>query len=210
MSGVTRRAFQALCGVAITSVACSSRSHTPPVYRVNFETTKGPFSVEVIREWSPLGADRFYDLVKQGYFTDNRFFRVLPGFIVQFGISGDPAISKKWKTATIDDDPVKQSNQRGFVSFATGGPLTRTTQLFINLADNKRLDTRGFSPFGKVVSGMEVIDRLYSGYGEGAPRGSGPDQARIEAEGNAYLDKNFPRLDSIKSAKIDQGKEGKT
>ena len=169
---------------------------------MNFETTRGPFSIEVIREWSPLGADRFYDLVKQGFFTDNRFFRVLPGFIVQFGIHGDPAVSKKWKSAIIDDDPVKQSNQRGYLSFATGGPLTRTTQLFINLADNKRLDKVGFSPFGKVVSGMEVIDRLYSGYGEGAPRGSGPDQARIEAEGKSYLEKDFPKLDSIKSVKI--------
>ena len=202
MSGVNRHCARlALCALALTLVGCS-RSGAPPVFRVNFETTKGPFSVEVIREWSPLGADRFYDLVKQGFFTNNRFFRVLPGFIVQFGIHGDPAVSKKWKSATIDDDPVKQSNQRGYLSFATGGPLTRTTQLFVNLADNKRLDKVGFSPFGKVVSGMEVIDRLYSGYGEGSPRGSGPDQSRIEAEGNSYLDKNFSQLDSIKSAKI--------
>ncbi|MDQ6700241.1 MAG: peptidylprolyl isomerase [Acidobacteriota bacterium] len=191
----------AICALAVTLIGCS-RSGAPPVFRVNFETTKGPFTVEVTREWSPLGADRFYDLVKQGFFTDNRFFRVLPGFIVQFGINGDPGLSKKWKSATIDDDLVKQTNQRGYLSFATGGPLTRTTQLFINLADNKRLDKVGFSPFGKVVSGMEVVDSLYSGYGEGAPRGPGPDQARIEAEGNAYLQKDFPQLDFIKTAKI--------
>ncbi len=191
----------ALCALALTWIGCS-RSGAPAVFRVNFETTKGPFAVEVTRKWSPLGADRFYDLVKQGFFTDNRFFRVLPGFIVQFGINGDPGVSKKWKTATIDDDPVKQSNQRGYLSFATGGPLTRTTQLFINLADNQRLDKVGFSPFGKVVSGMEVVDSFFSGYGEGAPRGPGPDQARIEGEGNANLQKDFPKLDFIRSAKI--------
>jgi len=169
---------------------------------VNFDTTQGPFIVEVHRDWSPLGADRFYDLVQQKFFDGDRFFRVLPRFVVQFGINGDPATTKKWDQAKIDDDPVKQSNFRGYLSFATGGPLTRTTQIFINVADNARLDKVGFSPFGKVISGMDVVGRLYSDYGEGAPRGPGPDQKRIESEGNRYLEKEFPKLDYIKSARV--------
>jgi peptidyl-prolyl cis-trans isomerase A (cyclophilin A) len=175
----------------------------PDTFKVNLDTTKGPVVIEVVRAWSPNGADRFYNLVKQGFYTDIAFFRVIEGFMAQFGIHGDPAVSAKWRNAKIPDDPVKQSNLRGFVSFAMAGPNTRTTQLFINYADrNKQLDGMGFSPFGRVISGMENVDNLYSGYGEGAPRGQGPDQGMVQTQGNAYLKKNFPHLDYIKSATI--------
>lgn len=174
----------------------------PSKFRVKFETTRGPVVIEVVREWAPLGADRFYNLVKSGYFDDNAFFRVIPGFIAQFGISGDPAVSNKWQKANIKDDKVKKSNRRGYLTFATAGPNTRTAQMFINLADNPRLDGMGFAPIGHVVEGMDAIDSLYSGYGEGAPRGRGPAQDRIYSQGNSYLKENFPKLDYITSAKI--------
>ena len=151
--------------------------------------------VEVNRGDAPLGADRFYTLVKGNFYDGARFFRVVPGFIVQFGIAGDPKVHKS-RDIRFQDDPVKATNARGTLSFATAGPNTRTTQMFINLADNPRLDGMGFSAFGKVVTGMDVVDRIYSGDGEG------PEQPRIEAEGNAYLEKAFPKLDFIKSAKI--------
>jgi len=156
----------------------------------------------VHRDWAPLGADRFYNLVKNGFFNNARFFRVISGFMVQFGINADPHVSAVWRDANISDDPVKQSNTRGMITFATRGPNTRTTQMFINYADNNRLDGMGFAPFGQVVSGMNVVDALYSGYGEGAPRGAGPEQGRLQSEGNAYLIKEFPKLDYIKSATI--------
>src|SRR5215475_2578494 len=174
----------------------------PATYNVNFDTTKGPIVITVHREWAPNGADRFYNLVKNGFYDDVRFFRVIEGFMVQFGIHGNPAISSAWRGANIKDDPVKQSNKRGFVTFATAGPNTRTTQLFINLADNAPLDKQGFSPFGEVTKGMDVVEKIYNGYGEGAPRGRGPDQGRVQAEGNAYLAKEFPKLDYIKTATI--------
>ncbi|HEV2348585.1 MAG TPA: peptidylprolyl isomerase [Terriglobia bacterium] len=174
----------------------------PEVYRAKFTTTKGIFVVEVTRAWAPLGADRFYNLVKYGYFTDASFFRVLPKFMVQFGINAKPALNTVWQPATIQDDPVKQSNKRGMISFATGGPNTRTTQVFINFADNTFLDNQGFAPFGQVVQGMDVVDKFDSEYGEGAPQGSGPEQGLIQNEGKPYLDKNFPKLDSIKTALI--------
>src|ERR1700719_128811 len=155
----------------------------PPVYKVRFDTSKGPFVVEVHRDWAPNGADRFYNLVKNGYYDDTRFFRVISGFMVQFGINGDPKISAPWRGATINDDPVKQSNKRGYITFATSGANSRTSQVFINFADNTGLDGQGFSPFGQVTTGMNVVDALYSGYGEGAPRGRGPDQGRIQSEG---------------------------
>lgn len=167
----------------------------PGTYRVNFETSRGAFVVEVNRGDAPLGADRFYTLVKGNFYDGARFFRVVPGFIVQFGIAGDPKVHKS-RDIRFQDDPVKATNARGTLSFATAGPNTRTTQMFINLADNPRLDGMGFSAFGKVVTGMDVVDRIYSGDGEG------PEQPRIEAEGNAYLEKAFPKLDFIKSAKI--------
>jgi cyclophilin family peptidyl-prolyl cis-trans isomerase len=174
----------------------------PAVFRAKFTTTQGDFVIEVTRAWSPLGADRFYNLVKNGFYSDASLFRVLPRFVVQFGISSKPAIAKVWDHATIKDDPVVESNVRDHVTFATGGPNTRTTQVFINLGDNARLDSMGFSPFGKVVEGMEVVEKFYSGYGEGAPQGNGPDQGRLTNEGKAYLDKGFPKLDSIKTAVI--------
>ena len=180
----------------------SLKEKSPALYQVKFTTTKGVFLVQVTRAWAPLGADRFYNLVKNGFFTDASFFRVISGFMVQFGINAKPAVNAAWQPATISDDPVIQSNKRGYLSFATGGPNTRTTQVFINFADNVRLDSTGFSPFGQVVEGMDVVDKLFSGYGEGAPNGGGPDQGRIQAEGKAYLDKDFPKLDSIKSAVI--------
>lgn len=181
--------------------ACSR--HTPDSYRVRFETTKGDMVIEVTRSWAPLGADRFYTLVKSGFFDGARFFRVLPGFVAQFGIAGDPALNQKWKNANLEDDPVTQSNLRGTVSFATGGPNTRSTQLFINLVDNARLD-QGFAPIGKVTRGMDVANQFYSGYGEGPPNGSGPDQGRLEAEGSAYVERNYPKLDYIKKATIEK------
>ena len=144
----------------------------PATYKVQFDTSKGPFVVEVHRDWAPNGADRFYNLVKNGFYDNVRFFRVVSGFMVQFGINGDPKLSAVWREARIKDDPVKQSNTRGTITFATAGPDTRTTQVFINFADNAALDRQGFAPFGKVVSGMNVVDQLYSGYGEGAPRGA--------------------------------------
>jgi len=180
----------------------SLKARAPEVFRVKFATTKGDFVVEVTRAWAPRGADRFYNLVKNGYYTDAAFFRVLSGFVAQFGISARPEISRVWAGARIPDDPVKESNLRGYLTFATAGPNTRTTQVFINLADNTGLDDMGFAPFGKVVEGMEVVDQLYSGYGEVAPRGRGREQGRITNEGKAYLDKNFPQLDSIKTAVV--------
>jgi peptidyl-prolyl cis-trans isomerase A (cyclophilin A) len=174
----------------------------PETFKAQFDTTKGKFTVEVTRSLAPSGADRFYNLVMSGYFKDVAFFRVIPGFMCQFGIHGDPAISAKWREANIADDPVKGSNTRGTITFATAGPNTRTTQLFINFADNTVLDGQGFSPFGKVVEGMDVVDKINSEYGEGAPNGNGPDQQRIQMEGNSYLKKDFPNLDYIKSASI--------
>ena len=175
----------------------------PDVFQAKFETTKGAFVIEVTRAWAPLGADRFYNLVKNGYYDNCRFFRVLAGFMAQFGINGDPKLNAVWRQAQIKDDPVKQSNKRGFVTYAMGGPNTRTTQLFINYNDrNSSLDSQGFSPFGKVVEGMKVVDSLYADYGEGPPDGTGPDQSRVQMAGNAYLEKSYPKLDYIKSAVI--------
>ena len=178
------------------------KEQAPATFKAKFATTKGDFVVEVTRAWAPLGADRFYNLVKNHFYDGAAFFRVLPGFVAQFGLSPRPEVSRVWASATIKDDPVTQSNLQGYLTFATAGPNTRTTQLFINLADNKALDRMGFAPFGKVIEGMDVVQNFYSGYGEGAPRGNGPDQGRITNEGKAYLDKSFPRLDSIKTAEI--------
>lgn len=168
----------------------------PATFDAKFTTTKGDFVVHVTRAWAPLGADRFYNLVKHGFFSDAAFFRVVPGFMIQFGLSADPAVSKEWQSARIKDDPVTQSNKPGYVTFATAGPNTRTTQLFINFGNNAFLDSQGFAPFGQVTSGMDVVNKLYSGYGEK------PDQGSITALGKPYLDKNFPNIDSIKSATI--------
>ncbi|HEY6861521.1 MAG TPA: peptidylprolyl isomerase [Pseudolabrys sp.] len=176
----------------------------PATYKVRFDTSKGVFVVEVTRAWAPKGADRFYNLVKNGFYDNVRFFRVISGFMVQFGINGDPATMARWRTAQISDDPVAQSNKRGTITFATAGPNTRTSQVFINFADNSNLDGMGFAPFGRIVSGMNVVDVLNAEYGEGAPRGRGPDQGRLQNEGNAYLAKEFPRMDYIKKATIER------
>jgi peptidyl-prolyl cis-trans isomerase A (cyclophilin A) len=174
----------------------------PATYKAQFETSKGVVVVQVTRAWAPQGADRFYNLVKNGFFDNVRFFRVISGFMVQFGINGDPNVMAKWRNAKIRDDRVTQSNKRGMITFATSGPNSRTTQVFINFNDNSMLDGQGFAPFGKVVTGMNVVDALYAGYGEGAPGGAGPDQGRLQMEGNAYLAKDFPRMDYVKKATI--------
>jgi len=180
------------------------RDRAPDTFKVRFDTTKGVFVVQVNRAWAPQGADRFYNLVKNGFYDDVRFFRVISGFMVQFGIHGDPKIAAPWREARIQDDPVTQSNKRGFVTYAMAGPNTRTTQLFINFGDNSSLDRQGFSPFGQVISGMDVVDKLNPEYGEGAPRGRGPDQGRLQKEGNAYLKKDFSRMDYIRKATIEK------
>lgn len=174
----------------------SLRAKAPDVFKVQFTTTKGDITVEVHRDWAPLGADRFYNLVKNGFFTNASFFRVVPGFVVQFGLNANPAINKVWEKANIKDDPVMGSNTRGTIVFATAGPNTRTTQLFINFGNNAGLDRQGFAPFGSVIEGMDVVDKIYSGYGER------PQQDRITEEGDAYITKNFPMIDKIKMAKV--------
>ena len=172
--------------------------HAPETYRVTLDTSKGPVAIDVTREWSPLGADRFYALVKSGYYDGARFFRIVPGFVVQIGLAGDPVLSKKWSTRPLLDEPVKQSNTRGYVSFAMSGKNSRTAQIFVNLGDNARLDAMGFAPFGLVSSGMENIDLLNSEYGES------PEQPKIEEEGNPYLEKEFPNLDFIRHAAVEK------
>ncbi|MGC9940767.1 MAG: peptidylprolyl isomerase [Verrucomicrobiota bacterium] len=175
----------------------------PDTFKTLFVTSKGNFTIQVTRSLAPNGADRFYNLVQSGFFSDVEFFRVVPGFMCQFGIHGDPAVSARWRDANITDDPVKGSNTRGTITFATAGPNTRTTQLFINFGDNSgSLDGQGFAPFGKVIQGMDVVDKINGEYGDGAPYGRGPDQGRIQGEGNTYLKKEFPDLDYIKSATI--------
>src|SRR5262245_59600101 len=176
----------------------------PDSYKAKFDTSKGVFVIEVRRDWAPNGADRFYNLVKNGFYDNVRFFRVVPDFMVQFGINGDPKLSAQWREARIKDDPVRQSNKRGFVTYATSGPDSRTTQVFINFADNSALDRQGFSAFGQVTSGMNVVDAINGEYGDGPPRGRGPDQGRLQQEGNAYLAKDFARLDFVKKATIEK------
>jgi len=170
---------------------------SPATFRAVFDTSKGPFVVDVHRDWAPIGADRFYNLVKSGFYDDVRFFRVVDGHLAQFGMHGDPAVQDAWRSALIKDDPVRHGNTRGSLAFASRGPNTRTTQVFLNLIDNSALlDRLGFTPFGEVTSGMDVVDKLYSGYDER------PDQPRIDAEGNRYLTRAFPNLDYIKKAAI--------
>jgi peptidyl-prolyl cis-trans isomerase A (cyclophilin A) len=179
------------------------KAKAPDLYRVKFTTTKGDFVVEVNRAWAPLGADRFYNLVRAGFFANASFFRAVPGFIVQFGISPNPAVTDVWQKATIHDDPPAQSNKTGTITFATGGPNQRTTQVFINLRDNAQLDSMGFAPFGVVTEGMNVVTSLFNGYGGMAEtEGSGPRQELLMKQGKPYLDQNFPNLDSIKTAAV--------
>ena len=211
-----RRAFRSTAiAVALLAAACARRSPllkpdaraerivAPDTFVVQFNTTRGPFDVQFVRAWAPRGADRVYYLVRSGYYDGVRFFRVLPGFVAQFGESGDPRIAKIWDVRTIPDDPVRQSNTRGMVTFATAGQNTRTKQLFVNNGNNARLDRLVFTPLGRVLDGgMRVVDSLYAGYGEGPPKGKGPDQDRMAAEGTRYLERSFPRLDWIKSARV--------
>jgi peptidyl-prolyl cis-trans isomerase A (cyclophilin A) len=178
------------------------KDKAPDQYKVKFTTTRGDFTVTVNRAWAPIGADRFYNLVKHHFYDNAGFFRVLPGFVVQFGISAYPPVSAAWKNADIKDDPVTQSNLRGYLVFATAGANTRTTQVFVNLVDNKRLDSMGFAAFGQVTEGMNVVETMYEGYGEGAPQGAGPDQDQMEKQGKPYLDKGWPKLDSIKTTTL--------
>jgi len=170
------------------------KAKAPEVYKVKFTTTKGDVIIQVNRAWAPIGSDRFYNLVKSGFYKDAAFFRIVPRFVAQFGIPARPEVAAAWDHAYIVDDKVTQSNKRGTLTFATAGPNTRTTQIFINFSDNASLDTQGFAPFGSVVEGMEVVDKFFAGYGES------PDQGRITAFGKAYLDKSFPNLDRIVSA----------
>jgi peptidyl-prolyl cis-trans isomerase A (cyclophilin A) len=191
-------------GASATSAAAKAKLKNPAAlkdvapaeYRAAFDTSAGPFVVLVHRSWAPKGADRFYNLVKYGFFDNCRFFRVLPNFMAQFGINGDPAIQRPWENANLTDDPVTQSNRRGTISFANAGPNTRTTQVFINFTDNSRLDRGGFAPFGEVVSGMEAVDKITAEYLQQ------PVQGLITRQGNAYLTKAFPRLDYVKTATI--------
>jgi peptidyl-prolyl cis-trans isomerase A (cyclophilin A) len=176
------------------------KDKAPDTFQVKFDTTRGEFTATVTRAWAPLGADRFYNLVKHHFFDSASFFRVVPGFIVQFGLSAYPPVSAAWQRATLKDDPVTQSNKRGYITFATAGPNTRTTQVFINLKDNGGLDGQGFAPFGAVdAAGMKVVDMFYDQYGDNTPRDY---QDLITKEGKAYLDKNWPKLDSIKTATL--------
>lgn len=175
----------------------------PAQFRVRIETSRGPLVLEVHRDWSPHGVDRFFQLVESGFYDNTRFFRVLPGFVAQVGMSGDPVTQAAWDARQIPDDPVVQGNRRGTVTFAKSSlPNSRATQIFINLVDNTSLDGMGFSAFAEVVEGMSVVDALYGGYGEGRPQGEGPSQGRIAAEGNAYLEREFPRLDYIRTARV--------
>jgi len=179
------------------------KQSAPPVFRVSLHTTQGDFVIECHREWAPAGADRFYNLVRAGYYDESRFYRTVPNYIVQFGIAGDPAISQIWRKQTIPDDPVRESNVRGFIGYAMTGPDTRSTQVYINLRDNSRLDSQGFAPFGKVVNGMDVVDKLYSGYGENSGGGMrAGKQDKMFEEGNAYLDHEFPKLDKLLKAAL--------
>lgn len=211
---VTKLLMLALVVLVLHPVAASEalmdpeklNATAPDQFDVSFETSKGAFVLSVTRDWAPSGADRFYNLVKNGFYDDVRFFRIVPDFVVQFGMSGDPKLSEIWQQAQIKDDPVKESNKAGSITFAMSGPDTRTTQVFINLRDNTRLDGMGFSPFGVISEGMDVVTKLYSGYGDAAPRGRGPNQGQIKMEGNAYLDASFPELDKIVKATISEGK----
>jgi len=209
---LTIAAVSLVLGQTATNAAlktpASLKEMAPAAFKIDFDTSAGMFTVEVHRDWAPNGVDRFYNLVKNGYFDNVRFFRVVPGFMVQFGIHGDPALNTVWQAARMPRDPVKQSNTRGFLTYAMQGgpqgPDTRTVQMFVSFGDNSFLDGQGFAPFAKVSKGMDVVDKIYGGYGDAPPQGKGPDQGRLQSEGNAYLMKEFPKLDYIKKATIEK------
>ena len=200
--------------VCLAAVGCSSSEpekkidvtkteKAPDLFNVNFDTSKGAVVVEVHRDWAPNGVDHFYTLVKTGYYDGNRFYRVVRDFVAQFGMNGDPKTNAMWANAPIPDDPVRQSNVRGMLTYAaTGMPNSRSTQLFFNLRTNAMLDPKGFAPIGRVTQGMDVVDSLYSGYGDAPPNGEGPDQIKLGTQGNEYLQSQFPRLDFVKKATI--------
>lgn len=193
---VVALALAAACSAKGGDVPAVPAGPAPDSFRVTFETSRGPVVVQAIRSWSPNGVDRFYALTSDRFFDENRFFRVVPGFIVQFGLAGEPKTNERWDTKQIPDDPVRESNKRGTITFATEGPNTRSHQLFINLADNPRLDKLGFTPIGRVVSGMEAVDSIYAVYEED------PSQQMIQRLGNSYLARMFPRLDYVKTARV--------
>ena len=194
------------CGPRYRYLTQPSRltKRNPPTFFVRFDTTQGPFTIEVQRDWSPRGSARLYNLVRAGFYDGVRFHRAVPNFVAQFGISPNPTVTQAWTPPSVrmEDDPVRQSNTRGWISFAASGPNTRTTQLYVNLRDNSRLDKLGFAPVARVIAGMETIDKLYYGYGEPPPRGSGPLQPRIRTDGEPYLARDFPKLDKIVRARI--------
>ncbi len=205
-----RKSFAVVLMLAVMLGSCKSEKHStamaqsPAQYKVKLDTSKGDVIILVHRDWSPLGADHFYELVKMGYYDHNGFFRVIKGFVAQFGMNGDPAVNKSWSEITIKDDKPKVSNKTGSVTFAkTSEPNSRTTQIFINLGDNSAtLDSQGFTPFGEVIEGLDNVMQIYSGYGDGPPNGEGPNQAAIADIGNAYLEEHFPRMDAIRKATI--------
>lgn len=189
----------ALAALLIATGCSSGPPRGPDRYRIKFETSKGDFNVEVIRNWSPIGADRFHELIKAGFYDGNRFFRIVPGFIVQWGIHGDPSVAGKWENRNIPDDPAGMTNSPATICFATSGPESRTTQVYINLGNNgPKLDSQGFTPFGRVTEGMSVVASLYAGYGES------PNQGKMRTEGNAYLQREFPQLDYVKKTSFIQ------
>lgn len=210
----TLLALAALLAGGLLITACSSSNEKkeevaagpPPIYKIDFDTSRGPFVVEVHTDWSPYGSARLYELVRKGFYNDDRFFRVVRGFVVQFGINGDPAVTRDWNGMNIPDDPnVGQHNDRGTVAFAKAQANTRDTQLYINLRNNSQsLDALHFTPVGKVISGMDTVDEIYAGYGEMSPGGSGPDPTEIQMQGNAYLTSRFPHLDYIRTATIEK------
>jgi len=204
VAGVLGTSALAAAERAVLMRPASFTAKAPDTFTAKFETSKGVFLVEVHRAWAPAGADRFYNLVKNGYYDDCRFFRVVDSVMAQTGMHGSPQVQAAWDGATIKDDGVHQRNTRGTVSFATAGPNSRTTQFFINLRDNRAFDRVGAAPVGRITSGLEAVDALYSGYGDGPPRGRGPDQSQIRAHGNAYLAKEFPKLDYVRTATIEK------
>ena len=213
LTAARRRLLLLAALVAATAGACArpspllrpdrvERGTAPDTFAVRFETSKGPVLIEFYRAWAPHGVDRVYFLAQNGFYDDTRFFRVIPRFVAQWGASGDTKVNAVWERRVIPDDPIKVSNGRGTVAFAHAGKDTRTTQLFVNLANNARLDSRGFTPVGRVVDGLARVDAFYGGYGDGPPAGRGPDQDRMAAEGNEYLLKYYPRLDYVRAATI--------